>query len=73
MRDETCARCVVDVASESMMERLANKPVQDWAELGAMIQRAARRAMAVHLVEAAASQNGSWMPAAARFVESDER
>jgi hypothetical protein len=27
---------------------------KDWADLGAMVQRAARRALAIHLVEAAA-------------------
>ncbi len=27
---------------------------KDWTDLGAMVQRAARRALAIHLVEAAA-------------------
>ena len=32
---------------------MAPRP-KDWAQLGSMVQRAARRAMAVYLVEAAA-------------------
>ncbi|HUU84334.1 MAG TPA: hypothetical protein VM243_12595 [Phycisphaerae bacterium] len=32
---------------------------RDWAELGGMVQRAARRALAVYLVEAAARTAGT--------------
>lgn len=35
-------------------DRSMAAPPKDWTDLGAMVQRAARRALAVHLVEAAA-------------------
>ncbi len=43
---------------KTAIDRQTEQPAKDWSDLGAAVLRAARRAMAIHLVEVAALKGG---------------